>query len=110
MLISICFSWWWILGFYYSNVIRETSGFELVSTISISLQANRLTKRASHPKMVLNGLDLVKNSTTFLSTQNWTTASDQFLPETKVQSITFTKMSNVANYCIKVNQFITENL
>ena len=31
-------------------LIRETGGFELASTINLVLQANRLTKCASHPK------------------------------------------------------------
>ena len=39
-----------ILGFCYSDLTLETSGFELASTITLVLQANRLTKCASHPK------------------------------------------------------------
>ena len=39
-----------IVGFCYSNLTLETSGFELVSTITLVSQANRLTKCASHPK------------------------------------------------------------
>ena len=39
-----------ILGFCYSDLTLETSGFELVSTITLVWQANRLTKCASHPK------------------------------------------------------------
>ena len=35
-----------ILGFYYSDLKRETGGFELASTITLVLQANRLTKCA----------------------------------------------------------------
>ena len=39
-----------ILAFFcYSNLRRETGGFELASTITLVLQANRLTKCASHP-------------------------------------------------------------
>ena len=38
-----------ILGFCYSDLTLETSGFELASTITLVLQANRLTKCASHP-------------------------------------------------------------
>ena len=34
--------------FCYSNLTRETGGFELASTITLALQANRLTKCASH--------------------------------------------------------------
>ena len=38
-----------ILAFFcYSNLRRETE-FELASTITLVLQANRLTKCASHP-------------------------------------------------------------
>ena len=39
-----------ILGFCYSELTLETNGFELASTITLVLQANRLTKCASHPK------------------------------------------------------------
>ena len=39
-----------ILGFYYSDLTLKTGGFELVSTITLVLQANRLAKSASHPK------------------------------------------------------------
>ena len=39
-----------ILGFCYSDLTLETCGFELASTTTIVLQANRLTKCASHPK------------------------------------------------------------
>ena len=37
-----------LLGFCYSDLTLETSGFELASTITLVLQANRLTKCASH--------------------------------------------------------------
>ena len=37
-----------ILGFCYSDLTLETGGFELASTITLVLQANRLTKCASH--------------------------------------------------------------
>ena len=37
-----------ILGFCYSDLTSETGGFELASTITLVLQANRLTKCASH--------------------------------------------------------------
>ena len=41
-----------ILAFLcYSNLRRETGGFELASTITLVLQANRLTKCASHPRL-----------------------------------------------------------
>ena len=38
-----------ILGFYYCNFTLETGGFELVSSITLVLQANWLTKCANHP-------------------------------------------------------------
>ena len=38
-----------ILGFCYSDLILETGGFELASTNILVLQANQLTKCASHP-------------------------------------------------------------
>ena len=37
-----------ILAFCYKNLRQETDGFELASTITLILQANRLTKCASH--------------------------------------------------------------
>ena len=37
-----------ILGFCYSGLTLETSGFELALTITLVLQANRRTKCASH--------------------------------------------------------------
>ena len=39
-----------IHGFCYCNLTRETCGFELASTITLALQANRLTKCTSHLK------------------------------------------------------------
>ena len=39
-----------ILRVCYSDMKLEISGFELASTITLILQANRLTKCASHPK------------------------------------------------------------
>ena len=38
-----------ILGFCYSNLTWETGGSELASATTPVLQANRLTKCASHP-------------------------------------------------------------
>ena len=38
-----------VLGFCYSYLTLETGGFELPSTITLVLQANRLTKCASYP-------------------------------------------------------------
>ena len=38
-----------ILGFCYSDLTLETGGFELASTITLVLQANRLTKCAIYP-------------------------------------------------------------
>ena len=48
--LSFClFTWWFDSSFFcYSNLRRETGGFELASTITLVLQANRLTKCASH--------------------------------------------------------------
>ena len=37
------------LGFCYSNLAWETGGFELISIVTLVLQANRLIKCASHP-------------------------------------------------------------
>ena len=39
-----------ILGFCYSDLTLETARFELASTLTLVLQANRLTKCASQPK------------------------------------------------------------
>ena len=50
-LIFVCLRDDLILAFLcYSNLRRETDGFELASTITLALQANRLTKCASHPE------------------------------------------------------------
>ena len=42
-----------ILSFCYSDLTLETGGFELASSITLVLQANRLTKCASHAKGAL---------------------------------------------------------
>ena len=39
-----------ILGFCYSNLTRETGGFKIEWTITLVLQANRLSMCVSHPK------------------------------------------------------------
>ena len=39
-----------IQGFSYSNLTLETGGFELASTITLALKANRLIKCAGHTK------------------------------------------------------------
>ena len=39
-----------MLGFCYRYLTLETGGFELASTITLVLQANRLSKCASHPE------------------------------------------------------------
>ena len=39
-----------ILGFCYSDLTLETGGFELTSTITLVLQANRLSKCTSQPQ------------------------------------------------------------
>ena len=36
----------------YNNLRRETGGFEIASTITLVLQADRLTKCASHPEEI----------------------------------------------------------
>ena len=47
---NVClFTWWIDTRFYYSDLTFETGGFELASIITLVLQANRLTKCASHP-------------------------------------------------------------
>ena len=46
-----------ILCFCYSNLTRETSGFELISTITHVLQSNQLTKCASNPNNKVNVRD-----------------------------------------------------
>ena len=38
-----------VLDICYSDLTLETGGFELASTIALVLQANQLTKCASHP-------------------------------------------------------------
>ena len=45
-----------ILGFCYSDLTLETGGFELASTITLVVQANWLTKCASHPWIYLTAL------------------------------------------------------
>ena len=40
-------TWWFDLGFCYSNLTPETGGFELASTITLALQANRMKVPAS---------------------------------------------------------------
>ena len=42
--------WFWL--FCYSNLRRETDGFELASAITLVLQDKRITKCASHPNLV----------------------------------------------------------
>ena len=51
MLIFVCLLADSIQGFCYSYMASETGGLELASTIILVLQANRLTKCASHPKV-----------------------------------------------------------
>ena len=54
-----------ILGFCCSDLIWETGGYELASTITLVLQANRLTKCASHPKYqvyLLSSISIIKIS------------------------------------------------
>ena len=49
-----------ILGFCYSDLTLETSGFELASSITLILQANRLTKCASHLSYDFLSIQLLK--------------------------------------------------
>ena len=49
-----------ILGFCYSDLTLETSGFELASSIILILQANRLTKCASHLSYDFLSIQLLK--------------------------------------------------
>ena len=44
-----------MLGFCNSDLTLETGGFELASSIALVLQANRLSKCASHPRGVNQG-------------------------------------------------------
>ena len=58
-----------ILAFFKSNVRRETGGFEVASTITLALQANRLIKCASHcTKMKFSINPLTANPTKWLNT------------------------------------------
>ena len=50
MLMSVCLLDDLILGFCHCNLRREPGGLELASSITLALQASRLTKCASHPK------------------------------------------------------------
>ena len=59
MLIFVCLIDDLILGFSYSNLRREIGGFELASNVIFVLQANRLTKCASCPKLSLSLLLLL---------------------------------------------------
>ena len=56
MLIFVCFPVDLIQGFPYSYLTLETGGLELTSTITIVLQANRLTTRASVDHITSNFL------------------------------------------------------
>ena len=53
MLIFVCLLGDLILGFCYNNLTQETNGLELASTITLALQANRLTRCACHPNLLL---------------------------------------------------------
>ena len=47
------------LGFCYSDLTLETGAFELASSITLVLQANRLTKCGSHPKLYIIALYII---------------------------------------------------
>ena len=49
---GFCLFAWIDFRFCYSHMTSETGGLELASTIILVLQANRLTKCASHPELV----------------------------------------------------------
>ena len=57
---NVCFFTWWIDSRFLLTAILtlETGGFELASTITLALQANRLTKCASHPKCLKKSWNL----------------------------------------------------
>ena len=51
-----------MLGFCYSDLTLETGEFELALTITLVLQANGLTKCASHPFFIIfKGISVIKN-------------------------------------------------
>ena len=50
MLILVCLLDEFFLGLCYNILTGETGILELASTVTLVLQANRLTKCASHPK------------------------------------------------------------
>ena len=52
MLVSVCLLEYLILDSCYSSLSLETVWFKLTSTISIVLQANRLTKCARHSSFI----------------------------------------------------------
>ena len=45
-----------IIGFCYSYLALETGEFKLASTVTLVLQANRLTKFASHPSVLATSI------------------------------------------------------
>ena len=46
---NVCLFTWWVHSRF---LLQQFDGFELTSTITLVLQANRLTKCASHPKIL----------------------------------------------------------
>ena len=50
-----------ILGFCYRDLTLETGGFELTLTVTLVLQANRLTKCASHPFLLSSSFLVIAN-------------------------------------------------
>ena len=57
---NVCLFTWWIDSRFLLTAILtlETGGFELASTITLALQANWLTKCASHPKCLKKSWNL----------------------------------------------------
>ena len=61
------FACWIDFRFCYSYMTWETTGLELALTINLVLQANRLTKCASHPNLITKILFVVQKFNDFVS-------------------------------------------
>ena len=85
---SFClFMWWFNSSFFcYRNLIRESGGFELASTITIVLRANRLTKCASHPKGAYVYYRFSRGIYVYVFIFYW---KRHFLRQTKIERIIF---------------------
>ena len=61
--VNFCLSTWWFDSrFCWSNLTKETDGLELVSTITIVSQVNRLTKCVSHPNPLFLKMMIITTS------------------------------------------------